>query len=86
MCLLLWHLSMHPEVDYTGWKVHVSCGNMLGKKLSYQESAAMHSCKSSTTEPIFSDLSQLDDLQAVVFQFEVVVTLKEVAVIWERQT
>lgn len=45
----------------------------------------MHSCKRSTTEPIFSDLSQLDDLQAVVFQFEVVVTLKEVAVIWETQ-
>lgn len=48
--------------------------------------AVTHSCKGSTTKPIFRDLSQFDDLQAVVFQFEVVVTFKEVAVICERQT
>lgn len=37
--------------------------------------------RSSTAEPVLSDFTQLDDLQAAVFQFEVVVVFEEVAVI-----
>lgn len=41
--------------------------------------------KCSTTEPVLCDFAQLDNLQAAVFQFEIVVTFEEVAVICERQ-
>lgn len=52
----------------------------------YMESA---SCKTfwkySTTEPVLCDFTQLDDLQTAVFQFEIVVTFEEIAVICERE-
>lgn len=54
--------------------------------MSLQELANCETfCKCSTTEPVLCDFTQLDNLQAAVFQFEIVVTFEEVAVICERQ-
>lgn len=38
----------------------------------------------SAAEPVLCDFTQLDDLQAAVLQFEIVVTFEEVAVICEK--
>lgn len=55
-------------------------------QMSLQELASWETFwKCSTTEPVLCDFTQLDNLQAAVFQFEIVVTFEEVAVICERQ-
>lgn len=55
-------------------------------QMSLQELASCETFwKCSTTEPVLCDFSQLDNLQTAVFQFEIVVTFEEVAVICGRQ-
>lgn len=67
----------------------VVCDTMtmsLRGQMSLQELASCETIwKCSTTEPVLCDFTQLDDLQAAVFQFEIVVAFEEVTVICQRQ-
>ena len=70
-CALQWPQVVYDIMPMSSW----------GQASLQEPASCKKSSTRSTTEPVLCDFAQFDNLQAAVFQFEIVVAFEEVAVI-----